>query len=281
MYFTGFADEAGATLEKQIEATKALGWSCIEMRNIPEGNFAEVGDDTWEAAFARLEAAGIKVSSFGSGIGNWARPITGDFKKDLQDLHRAIPRMKKCGCDIIRIMSWTNPDNEVPEADWRNEALRRLKELTKIAEDGGIILGHENCSGWGGKTPENMTEMTTEIPSPALKIIYDTGNPVAHGGSPWDWYQACKPHTVYVHIKDGKLAEPGQAHYTYPGEGDGMVQEVIADLFKSGYDGGLSIEPHMAAQVHLGTQAEGKNAFDIYVEYGRRLMKLVEKIKAQ
>jgi sugar phosphate isomerase/epimerase len=92
-------------------------------------------------------------------------------------------------------------------------------------------------------------------------------------------YQASKSRTVYVHIKDGRNAS-GKHEYTYPGEGDGRVREVVTDLFKSGYDGGFSMEPHMAAQVHLGTKAEGtKNAFDIYVEFGRRFMKLVEEIK--
>lgn len=278
MFFSGIADEAGLPVEKQIEAHKALGWTHIEMRNIPEGNFAEVPDEAFEAACAKLGAAGIKVSSFGSGIGNWARPIAGDFKKDLEDLQRAVPRMQQCGCPVIRIMSWTNPDGEVPEEDWGNEALRRLKELTKIAEDGGVILGHENCSGFFGKSPENMQRLKEEIPSDALGIIYDTGNPVGHGGDTWGWYEACKPATVYVHIKDGKRTGNGDAEYTYPGEGEGMVREVMADLIKSGYDGGFSIEPHMAAQVHLGTTAEGEAAFEIYVEYGRRLMKIVEEI---
>lgn len=281
MFFSGIADEAGLEIEKQIEAHRTLGWKHVEMRNIPEGNFAEVDDAAFEGALAKLDEAGIAVSSFGSAIGNWARPITGDFQKDVGDLKRAVGRMTKCGCPVIRIMSWTNPNDEVSEAEWAKEALRRLKELTRIAEDGGVILGHENCSGYFGKTPENMTRLCAEIPSPAMKIIYDTGNPVGHGGEVWDWYTACKPHTVYVHIKDGVPGAEGEGRYTYPGEGAGMVREVMADLLASGYDGGLSIEPHMAAQVHLGTQAEGEGAFDIYVEYGRRLVKLIEDVKAK
>ncbi len=279
MYFSGIADEAGLPVEKQIEAHKALGWTHIEMRNIPEGNFTEVSEDAFEAAIEKLNAAGIAVSSFASAIGNWARPITGDFQLDLKDLRRAVPRMQKCGCRIIRIMSWTNPESKVSEKEWGNEALRRLIELVKIAEDGGIILGHENCSGYFGKSPENMQRLMEELPSEALGIIYDTGNPVGHGEDPWQWYKAAKANTVYVHIKDGKRAGDADARYTYPGEGEGMVREVIEDLLKSGYDGGISIEPHMAAQVHLGGQAEGQDAFDKYVEYGRRLMRLVEEIK--
>ncbi len=279
MYFTGIADEAGQEVEKQIAAHKALGWKHVEVRNIPGGNFAEVDDATFDAALAKFRAAGMQVSCFASAIGNWARPITGDFSKDTGDLKRAVPRMKKAGCKFIRIMSWTNPDNAVTETKWHDEALRRLKELAKIAEDGGVVLGHENCSGYFGQTPERMQQMMKEVGSSALGIIYDTGNPVGHGGKPWDWYTACKPHTVYVHIKDGKRGKPGEEKYSFPGEGEGMVKEVLADLLESGYESGVSIEPHMAAQVHLGTTASGDAAYNTYVEYGRRLVKLIEGLK--
>jgi len=278
MYLTGIADEAGAPIETQVAAHAELGWDHIEMRNVPEGNFAEIDDDTFEAAFARLEEAGLKISCFASGIANWARPITGDFKKDLGDLRRAAERMKRAGCSIIRIMSWTNPEEAVSEQVWHDEALRRLRELAKVAEDAGIVLGHENCSGYFGETPERMQQLIDEVDSPAVGIIYDTGNPVGHGGDPRQWYRACKEHTVYVHVKDGTPPKEGEERYTFPGEGEGKVREVLSDLLESGYDGGISIEPHMAAQVHLGTTAEGDAAFNTYVEYGRRLERLIGEI---
>ena len=31
--------------------------------------------------------------------------------------------------------------------------------------------------------------------------------------------------------------------FTFPGEGDGHVKDIVADLIGSGYDGGISIEP--------------------------------------
>ena len=34
MFYTGFADEAANSLERQLEATKALGWKHIEVRMI-------------------------------------------------------------------------------------------------------------------------------------------------------------------------------------------------------------------------------------------------------
>jgi len=50
---------------------------------------------------------------------------------------------------------------------------------------------------------------------------------------------------------------------------------------KDGFSGFLSIEPHLQAVVHENkgiTSSEA--AYQAYVEYGRRLMKLVQKIES-
>ena len=103
---------------------------------------------------------------------------------------------------------------------------------------------------------------------------------MAHPGKVWDWYMTCKPHTIYVHIKDGLPPDAAGEHYTWPGEGKGMVREVIADLLKTGYDGGFSIEPHLGHQIHKGGAAEKcANSYEMYLEYARRFMKIVEAAK--
>jgi sugar phosphate isomerase/epimerase len=111
--------------------------------------------------------------------------------------------------------------------------------------------------------------------------VYDTGNVIGHGQDCWDYYNQLKPHIVYVHIKDRKRTADGGEQACYPGEGAGYVREIVADLLKSGYDGGFSIEPHIAAAVHAGKEAEDERAYNIYVEYGRRMTTLVEEVKAE
>ena len=72
----------------------------------------------------------------------------------------------------------------------------------------------------------------------------------------------------------------GEDVYTYCGEGDGCVRQIIGDLLAKGYDGGLSIEPHLAAVIHTGQKAESDaQLYDTYTEYGRRLMKIVDEVK--
>jgi sugar phosphate isomerase/epimerase len=61
----------------------------------------------------------------------------------------------------------------------------------------------------------------------------------------------------------------------YCGEGEAMVREIIEDLLESGYDGFVSIEPHIAAVVHTGESSDPETMYRTYVEYGRRLNEIV------
>ena len=282
MYFSGISDESGQAIDTQIKAHKELGWEYLELRMIDGENLTAVSDAKFDEVYEKVTAAGMKVSCFGGAIANWARPITCDPQIDIDDLAQAIPRMQKFGTEFIRVMSYPNDaDNPLSDDTWRKEAISRMKVLAKMAEDGGIVLAHENCSGWGGQTAENSNILLGEVDSPALKSVFDTGNPVAHGVDSWGWYKAVRDTIAYVHIKDAKIAEtPGEEVYTYCGEGDGDVRKIVADLLATGYDGGISIEPHLAAVIHTGQKATSEEfLYDSYTEYGRRLMKLVDEVK--
>lgn len=276
MFYSGISDEAGQSLHTQIKAHKELGWNHLELRLIDGINLTAIRDDQFNLVYDTVTAAGMKVSCFASAIANWSRPITCDPQIDINDLRQAIPRMQRFGTPFIRVMSYPNdPKRPLSEKEWREEAIRRMKVLAKIAEDGGIILAHENCSGWGGQSAENSNILLGEVNSPALKVVFDTGNPVTYGQNSWEYYRTVRKDIVYVHIKDAKKVN-GEDVYTYCGEGDGCVREVVADLLASGYDGGFSIEPHLAAVIHTGQQAESEaQLYQSYTEYGRRLMRIV------
>ena len=165
-------------------------------------------------------------------------------------------------------------------SEWRKESIHRMKNLARIAEDGGVTLVHENCSGWGGLSSENSNILLGEVNSPALKVVFDTGNPVTYGQNAWDYYKDVQKDIVYVHIKDARKMD-GVDHYCMCGDGDGYVKEIISDLLAGGYEGGFSIEPHLAAIIHSGQQAESAEAlYKSYTDYGRRLVEIVESVKA-
>jgi sugar phosphate isomerase/epimerase len=188
--------------------------------------------------------------------------------------------MHRLNVPFIRVMSYPNDEkNPVSDADWRNESIRRMKEMAMMAEDGGITLVHENCSGWGGLSSENSNILLGEVNSPALKVVFDTGNPVTYGQDAWDYYEAVYNDIVYVHIKDAKKLEDGTDEYMMCGDGDGYVKQIVGDLLGKGYAGGISIEPHLAAVIHTGQKADNEDRlYESYVAYGQRLMAIVEEV---
>jgi sugar phosphate isomerase/epimerase len=272
MKFAGFADEVSVEVDGQIQALRALGWRGIEMRLVGKGlHVDDVGEDQFTLIKGKLDAAGIRVVAYGSQIANWARKISGDFAMDVAELRRVIPRMHQTDTQIVRVMSY--PNDRWPDREWKAEVVRRFRELTRIAEDGGVILGHENCDGWAGQGPRETLEFLDAIASPALKLIYDTGNPVTYGQDPWAYYLAVRDHVIHVHIKDyvRDPSAPGRCRATFPGEGAGRVQEIVADLKARGYGGWFSIEPHILSVIHEGKDAMGREeeAREVFLTYGR------------
>ena len=279
---SGISDEAGQPIDLQIKAHKELGWDFIELRNIDGVNLTDVDDRKFDEIHHKILEAGLRVSCFASQLANWSRPITNPFDVDVQELTRAIPRMQKMRTKYIRAMSYPN-DKEAPlsDKDWRKEVVRRLRQLTKMAADGGIVIVHENCSGWGGENPRNNLELLQEIDSPAFKQVFDSGNCVPHKLDSWEYYQAVKPYTVYVHIKDAVWDEDlNDVRYTLCGDGAGYTEKILEDLKISGYEGLVSIEPHTAAIVHSGSSSDPEILYQKYIEYGQKLMTLLQEVGA-
>jgi sugar phosphate isomerase/epimerase len=276
--YTGFADEASKSIDGQIAATKAAGWNSIELRLVGNGHYTALSDDEFDETMSRFAAADITITGYGGAIANWSRPITTDFQIDIDELHTTIPRMQKYGVKLLRIMSYPNvADSPWPEAEWKAEVFRRLRELATIAEDGGILLAHENCNGYGGIGAAQSIEMLEAVDSPALALIFDSGNNTLHDNdneATWRFWEGCKDHVVHIHIKAGKPGEDGAWITCYPDE-DPVQLRILTDLQVRGYDGWVSIEPHLAAQIHAGINVvDDEAATQIYVEYARRLENL-------
>ncbi|MBN2711569.1 MAG: sugar phosphate isomerase/epimerase [Planctomycetes bacterium] len=283
MFHSGIADEAGGALDIQIKAHKELGWTHIELRNVDGTQFTDVTDEKFEEVCQKLADADLKVSCFASGIANWACKISDPFEKSVDTLKRAIPRMQKLNTPFIRVMSY--PNDNLDDNAWRDESVRRMKELGKMAEDGGVILAVENCDGWASATADNYAAYFELVNSPAVKAVYDTGNPASHGQTnTWEWYTKCKPHIAYVHIKchEGPKADGTLGAHQWPEVGISKVKETLEDIFKSGYDGGISIEPHLKSVIHEGKSISDEDAaYMTYVEYGKRVTKMVADARAK
>ena len=287
MYLTGIADEASQDIEQQIKATKELGWNAIESRFINGKNIHDISEDEFNLVCDALDGSGVFINAFGSAIGNWGKDVRDDFSITEEEIGRAIPRMKALGAKFVRIMSYKvlDQDNQLVE-----ERIRRLRVIVDSFSSEGITAVHENCMNYGGMSWQHTMELIEAVPN--LKLVFDTANPAFNRDrskegqpwqDPWEFYNQVKEHIAYVHIKDCLNPKPesnNQEVYVYPGEGDGCVKEIITDLQASGYEGGISIEPHLAAVFH---DADSQNKTDqdpkeIYVRYGKHLMEILREI---
>ncbi len=291
MYLMGIADEAGVAVESQIRATKTLGWKYIEARNIqapgfPPGNLHDIPDAAFECVAQALENAGIGVYCFGSAIANWGKKIDQPFEPTLAEVRRAIPRMQRLGSRFIRIMSFAIRETEDQMED---ERFRRLREITAMFLDAGLQPVHENCMNYGGMGWPFTLKLLEAVPG--LKLVFDTGNPVFNNDrskpvpypkqDPWEFFHHVREHIVHVHVKDLYWAEDQKEVYTYPGEGKAEVRRILTDLLGRGYGGGISIEPHLAVVFHdASIKASEEHQFNSYVEYGRRLVEILDDIQA-
>ena len=282
MIITGISDEAGKDIKTQIKAHKELGWNALELRlhNGVNASTTDFSDKDFDEVRRTVEEAEMTVTGFSSAIGNWSRSIRGDFSIDIEDLKVAAKRMNLLETKYIRTMTWIPDESDMVFT--RKEGIRRYKELSKIAEDTGILLAHENCTGWGGFTPQNMLELKAEVDSPNLVLLYDTGNVVSHGDDPEEFFKGIRGHFDYIHIKDAKFNIGDEGHtFTYCGEGDGNVAEILRRVIKEdGYDGVISIEPHVAAIVHEGSNSSkgDEMMYNSYLEYGRKLEKIISSL---
>lgn len=262
---TGIADEGDPSLKGQIELHNRLKFNSIELRGIDGVNITKLNDKEFDKVYAELDRNNMGCAGFGSAIANWARKISNPFEEDIDDLKRSISRMKKLDTNLIRIMSY--PNDDYSKFDWEKEVIRRISELTKIAEDNDIILGMEICDGWASESPENLEILLNEVDSPSLKVILDPGNPISHKKSieeSWRFYYVSLEKIVHFHIKDCKIVN-GEPIHTYPGMGDCDLKLMVKDILSHGYKGLFSLEPHLHCDYQSG----------MYYKYGNMLKDMV------
>jgi len=307
MKLTGFADEAAPDLATQIKATQELGWQYISARGIDGKNIHDLSDSEFDTARGQLEDAGIRIAEFGSLIGSWSKNIKSDFALTLDEVDRAIPRMQQLGTNIVRVMSYAQ--QPWGENQYEQERFRRLRAITARFSQAGITTAHENCMNWGGFSSGHTLRLVEEVP--ALKLIFDTGNPVfqrdrssalqdgqrtsiasassaaAEGsqGKPteswqdaWQFYQAVREHIIHIHIKDCRnpINDDVEPEYVFPGDGQAYIPAIIDDLKKSDYQGFIAIEPHVATVFHAkADDVDWAQCYQSYIDYGKAMEKIV------
>ena len=247
-------------------------------------NISELTPQEVEQVKAKLDAAGVQVSSIGSPIGKIS--ITDDFAPHLENFRQLLATAKVLQTRYIRMFSFYIPEGEDP-ARYRNEVIARLKVLIAEAEKADVVLLHENEKEIYGDTDLRCLDLMEQLACDHFRAVFDFANFVQCGVDTIKAYQRLKPYVAYIHIKDA-LSENGTV--VPPGTGDGHLQEILAGFKSEGYTGFLSLEPHLinftgltglenGSQQHVGvgapTALTGEQAFTLAHD---SLLGILEKI---
>lgn len=237
---TGFADEIDQSLEVQLEVLGKLGINYVEMRGVNGKPLIEHTIEEAGAIKRRLDEAGVKLSSVGSSIGKIM--ITDDFGPHIELFKHTVEIARLFEVGNIRIFSFFIPEGDDPAAH-RDEVMRRMEALSDYASRKGVVLLHENEKEIYGDNAARCLEIMERFASPSFRAVFDFANFVQVGQDTLEAWEVLKKYVSYIHVKDA-LAKDGSV--VPAGKGDGHLAEILSDLRDSGYDGFLSLEPHLA-----------------------------------
>lgn len=237
---TGFADEISDDLKIQVKLLKKLGMNYLEFRSAGGKNVADFSQAEIKELKSYLESEGIEVSAIGSPIGKIS--IMDDFKEHAERFKRVIETAHILQTPNIRIFSFYIPENSIA-ANYKNEVIERLGQLKEEGKRSEIILLHENEKGIYGDTALRCKDIMESLYDKNFKAIFDFANFVQCKEDTLKAYDLLKGYISYIHIKDA-VKETGEVKKA--GDGDGNIKSILAELDMAGYQGFLSLEPHLA-----------------------------------
>ena len=251
---SGFADEIAEDVDTQFRVLNKLDIRYFEPRGIDGKNIAELSDGEVAALKEKMERCGIKASSIGSPIGKIR--LDEDFQAHFEKFQRVVDIAERLDAGYIRMFSFyppERPDSAAGEGDgaaheWtageREEVIRRLRRMTAYAGERDVVLLHENEKGIYGDTAERCADLMRELGCRHFQAVFDPANFVQCGQDTKEAYEALRSFIAYVHVKDARVEDRSVVP---AGAGDGNVGHILKGLLDSGYEGYLSLEPHLGS----------------------------------
>lgn len=278
---SAFADEIDSDLEIQMDVLEEHGISYIEMRGVDGKGVVNYPLSEAEKIKKRLDDRGFKISAIGSPLGKIG--INDEFGPHLELFRHTVKMAQILETKYIRMFSFFIPKGENPEK-YREEVLQRWLRFADEADGSGLILCHENEKDIYGDTAERCLDLMESIGCEYVRAVFDPANFIQCGEETYPKaFKMLRHHVEYLHIKDALSCD---GSVVPSGMGDGHIREILGELYGEGYEGFLSLEPHLGsfkgfADLEKDTDTSsmpdsGPGKFDIAV---KALLKIIGDIK--
>jgi len=247
---SAFADEVTEDFRGQVEFLVKEKVGYIEPRFVNKKNIMDLNQQELSEARKLIRDHGLKVSAIGSPIGKVR--LDQPFKPHLDKFKHAVELAQYFGTPFIRMFSYYAPEGRNID-ECRHQVMDRMVVKIEVLAGTDVMMVHENEAHIYGHTAANCVDLVQTINSPKLRLAYDPANFV-WGEKITNNVEVCwplmKPYVVHVHIKDWKLGAKDIG--SMPGQGDGQIKELLAELAAVKYDGRLTMEPHLQAGGQFG-----------------------------
>lgn len=227
---SAFSDEAGASLQEQLDALTANGIPMTELRSIDGVNIQDISVADARGYAKRLTEAGIGVSAIGSPIGKVS--IQEDMQAYEAKLRHICELAQVFGTERVRVFSFYEAQDE------RERVLDAMRRMVEVAVSYGLTLYHENEKGIYGDTAVRVLDLYDHVPG--LRFIYDPANYLQVGEPADRTLREVFPLCTHFHMKD---VDAVTGELVPVGYGSGRIDELLTML---PHDAILTLEPHLA-----------------------------------
>jgi sugar phosphate isomerase/epimerase len=247
---SGFADEISNDLEAQVKAIRSLGMTHLSLRTVGDKNIGEYSlTEFKEIIVPILDRYDVKVSSISSPIGKIFVQDAAGFARQMLMAERVCQMAQVLECRYVRVFSFYIPKGDAP-SNWREQVMDQLRQLVAIFAAADVIALHENEKEIYGDTAARCKDLFDIISSTHFRGIFDFANFVQCGEKPDVCYTLLQPYIDYFHIKD---AVSDNQENVLCGTGEGQIREILSRALANGYQGFLTLEPHLVNFAALKT----------------------------
>ncbi|MCX6367625.1 MAG: sugar phosphate isomerase/epimerase [Armatimonadetes bacterium] len=248
-------DEIAQDLSHALAVMAEYGLKEAELRNVYGKYIVDADEELLVRVEQDLAAAGFTVPCIDTplykcalGGAEEAMGATHNAQErtladQLPLLEKSIALAKRFNAPYIRIFAFWKRGPLTPQIE--DQIAEALAPACKVAEAAGVTLLLENEHACYLGTGAETARMVARLNSPALKMLWDPGNALCAGELPFPTgWEAAKPYTAHIHVKDAKQLEDNKQQWVVVGEGDIDFKGQFEALKTSGFSGVIALETH-------------------------------------